>query len=439
MVELPWDDAKTEFEKLAAEFNDFTLELSAETKGVLGDALEEQAQKINEFTSAVGMAIQDRPAAAAGEQHSADEELRKAPSPREVARAEVEAKFMALRAQQSVVMPSQAAAFQQKAQEVREQREVALANHTDASSVNAPQFRADPPPLPVLAANNHSGGMGGQQGGGYGAGAGGAGGPAGNSSSPMTGGSPVSPMSGVGSGAGGGSLGDSVSDTEIGTKTSADGMMGGSGMQQPMMGGQQPMMPGQPQPGATGTGQPQGFGTGAPTGMLGGATGSGGARRDKKRDRDLPTDLTGAGAIGAIGGATAAAAAAGVDRGASVTGVTTKADTSGGTGTNLSGAQGKPPGGDGNKGGMLGRAPMGMMGGMGGMGGAGAGGGSGPKEKPDIKQTVRDKDLHGLDSLDHAVGGGRIEGATSEHTDETGTDRFFDAEAWKNKPKPKDF
>lgn len=428
MVELPWDDAKTRFEELAQKFDSFALTFNEGAKGALADAMEERVKAVNEFTSAVAMAIMDRPAASAAAQHAADEVLRDAPKPAEVRKAEVEAAFMTLRAKQSIIPLPQAAAYEQKAQELRSRREEAYEFHTDASSVNAPNFIATPPPLPELAgAADGSRGHGNSGTSGYPGGNGGQGASGGGSGAGAPGSGSVTGGSGSGGSLGGGSVGDS----EIGTETSSDGLgAGAGGMQQPMM-GQQPMQ-GQPQAGAAGA-NPAAFGQ--QPGMLGGpgytspsAADAMRRNRDKdKRNHDLATGLTGAagGAAAVMGGA----AAAGVDRGVSVSGVNTKADTSG-LGTNLSGANGPKPGSGTGPGGMLGRAPMGMVGPM---AGAGAGAGGTTKEKPDIKPGVKDAALHGTDELKDAVPGGLVGRDTAEPEDETGVDRFFDKEEWKRK------
>lgn len=428
MVELPWDDAKTRFEELAKKFDSFALTFNEGAKGALADAMEDRVKAVNEFTSAVAMAIMDRPAASAAAQHAADEVLRDAPKPAEVRKAEVEAAFMTLRAKQSIIPLPQAAAYEQKAQELRSRREAAYEFHTDASSVNAPNFIATPPPMPELAndqrgsrghgnsgTSGYPGGNGGQ--GGHGAGGPGAGAPGSGS---VTG----------GSGSGGGLGGGSVGDSEIGTETSADGLGATpGGVQQPMM-GQQPMQ-GQPQAGAAGA-NPAAFGQ--QHGMLGSTSPSAADAmrrnrdKDKKRNHDISTGLTGAagGAAAVMGGA---AAAGGVDRGVSVNGVNTKADTSG-LGTNLSGANGKPPG-TGGAGG-----PGGMMRGGGMMGGMPMGSGAqqaNSKEKPDIKPGIKDAALHGYEPLKDAIPGGVIGSETAEPEDETGVDRFFDKEDWDRK------
>lgn len=428
MVELPWDDAKTRFEELAKKFDSFALTFNEGAKGALADAMEDRVKAVNEFTSAVAMAIMDRPAASAAAQHAADEVLRDAPKPAEVRKAEVEAAFMTLRAKQSIIPLPQAAAYEQKAQELRSRRDEAYEFHTDASSVNAPNFIASPPPMPELANNSRGvdgGGHGDSGTSGYPGGNGGQGASGGGSGAGAPGSGSVTGGSGSGGGLGGGSVGDS----EIGTETSADGLgAGAGGMQQPMM-GQQPMQ-GQPQAGAAGA-NPAAFGQ--QPGMLGSTSPSAAdamrRNRDRKRDRDrdISTGLTGAagGAAAVMGGA----AASGVDRGVSVNGVNTKADTSGSAQTNLSGANGKPPGtgGAGGPGGMM--RGGGMMGGPMGSGAQQAN----SKEKPDIKPGIKDAALHGYEPLKDAIPGGVIGSETAEPEDETGVDRFFDKEDWDRK------
>lgn len=428
MVELPWDDAKTRFEELAREFDEFTLTLDPDAKGALADAMEERVKAVNEFTSAVGMAIMDRPAATAAEQHRADEQLRDAPKPAEVRRAEAEARFMVMRAEQSIIPPVQAAAFAQRAQELRARREEALSDHTDASSVNAPNFVAVPPPLPQVA--NESRGVPT-----YGTGAPGTG----TAAAPSNG-SPASTAHGTGSASPlpsstsptGSLSSDPLSASDVGTETSADGLggVGAGGVQQPMM---QPMQ-GQPQAGAAGTAAPNPYGQ--QPGMLGGPgytspSAADAMRRNRNRkgdrDRDIATGLTGA--AGFAAGAAGAAGAAAVDRGISVQGVTTKADTSG-LGTQLSSANGKPPAG--GAGGPVGGRMGGMMGPMM-AGGLGSGSTGTSKERPDIKPGVRDSELHGLDPLRDAIPGGVVSRDTAEPEDETGTSNYFDIEEWKRK------
>lgn len=428
MVELPWDDAKTRFEELAKKFDSFALTFNEGAKGALADAMEDRVKAVNEFTSAVAMAIMDRPAASAAAQHAADEVLRDAPKPAEVRKAEVEAAFMTLRAKQSIIPLPQAAAYEQKAQELRSRREEAYEFHTDASSVNAPNFIATPPPMPELAgAADGSRGHGNSGTSGYPGGNGGQGASGGGSGAGAPGSGSITGGSGSGGGLGGGSVGDS----EIGTETSADGLgAGAGGMQQPMM-GQQPMQ-GQPQAGSAGA-NPAAFGQ--QPGMLGSTSPSAADAmrrnrdKDKKRNHDISTGLTGAagGAAAVMGGA----AAAGVDRGVSVNGVNTKADTSGSAQTNLTSANGKPPGtgGAGGPGGMM--RGGGMMGGP--MGSGAQGGAGGSKEKPDIKPGVRDEKLHGYEPLKDAIPGGVIGSETAEPEDETGVDRFFDKEDWDRK------
>lgn len=104
------------------------------------------------------------------------------------------------------------------------------------------------------------------------------------------------------------------------------------------------------------------------------------------------------------------------DRGTSVTGVTSKVDTSGMNSPAVS-ATGSQPGSGDQRGNQMGGRMMGGMGGMGGMmGGMGGaqGAGKGSKEKPEI--FTQDKDLLGKESLDQAIEGGMIGRDTSAPT-----------------------
>lgn len=104
------------------------------------------------------------------------------------------------------------------------------------------------------------------------------------------------------------------------------------------------------------------------------------------------------------------------DRGTSVTGVTSKADTSGMNSPSVTTSGAQPGSGD-QRGNQTG-GRMGGMGGMGGMMGGGMGGaqgaGAGSKEKPEI--FTQDKDLLGKESLDQAIEGGMIGRDTSAPT-----------------------
>lgn len=431
MVELPLDDAATRYRKIAEKIEDirWTMDVS-DLKGATSDQLNATIEGFNTFISTAADKLMDQ-ASTVTDQHGADEGLRDNSLPvKEIEALEEKAEKLERLTAQTVTKFSantgiaQAAVMARaEAEYERQRRESALGRHTLSASTNAPKLLVTPPSLTGAGVgglfgsggtDSHDGGSrvlpqtgGGSGGGGGGTGAGSAGLP-----------------SAASAGAGGGSLGgSSVDATDIGTETSSDGLMGGGtgAAGQPMMGQpmqaqgqpQQPTMPSMAGTGAAGAG-----------GMLGTANGAG--ARSRKRDRkDEPrTDLSGAGFVaGGLGGAAAGAAAAGVDRGVSVSGVNTKADTSG-LGTNLSGAGGKPGGGGAPTPNMM---RGGMMGGMGPMmGGMGSGAQGTTKDRPDIKPLVKDRDLNGLDSLERGIDGGIIGRDTAEAPDETGIDRYLD-------------
>lgn len=438
MVELPLDDAASAYEGLAETFNDMRLSVGAGVDGLEGavaDALQDNIEGLHRFTSQTAEVLAEL-AGTVRDQHRADEKLRDGSLPvREIEELEEKAQTLeritnSTRSGFSLNTSISVAArmAREKVEHEKHRRAVALGQHTTAAATHEPRLRIDPPTPWAVSGTGITGRGAGEQ---YGGddqipGNTGSGGAGGSSSVAPSGGGGSLPSAGTGSGsAGSGSLDDS----RVSTETSADGMSGGMGAagMQPMMG--QPMQaPQQPQmPSMSGTGA-----AGMP-GMLGatpGASGAAGARNRKRDRKDEPrTDLTGAGFVaGGIGGAAAGAAAGAVDRGISVQGVTTKADTSG-VGTQLSGGQGgKPVGGNptGNmmRGGMMG--PM-MAGGL----GSGASGTT--RSRPDITQVIKDKELHGLDSLKDAVNGGIIGRDTAEPEDESGTSSYFDIEEWKRK------
>lgn len=424
MVELPLDDAASAYEKLAEELNGIRFSpTSDDMEGLVADQLRADGEGFNTFTSRTADVLADL-AKVVRAQHEADERLRDNPAtPAAVEEAAKLAAAYELKSKYVTAMSpldmARAVQAQKDYEEIKRQREAAINAHTNAAAAHAPKLNMDAPPISVYTStvcspytpgsgDRHAGNEvvgGSQTGGSGGSGAGSAGLP-----------SAASP------GAGGGSLGGgSVDASDIGTETSSDGLMGGGtgAAGQPMMGQpmqaqgqpQQPTMPSMAGTGAAGAG-----------GMLG--TPGGAGARNRKRDKTEPrTDLSGAGFVaGGLGGAAAGAAAAGVDRGVSVSGVNTKADTSG-LGTNLSGAGGKPGGGGAPTPNMM--RGGGMMGGPM-MGGMGSGAGGGTKAKPDIKPLIKDRDLHGLDSIKDAIPGGNIGRDTAKPEDLTGVDQFLD-------------
>lgn len=428
MVELPLDDAATAYEKVAQALEDvrWTMDIS-DLKGKSAETMSATIESFNAFTSEASARLADH-VGNVQNQHAADEDLRDNPKPSEVRELEAQAERIERLAKSStglstapMIMAAQARA---KADDARQRRDAAFARHDSSSAQNAPKLLVMPPALTGVstawndgyAPSNSGGGTDGHDGG--------------SRVLPQTGGGSGSSMDSgssslpsASSGGSGGSLGgSSVDASDVGTETSSDGMMGAGGAQTPMMSqpqaaqAQQPQMPSMGGTGATGTPQ---------SGMLGGAgstTGTG-ARNRRDRRNEPNTDLSGAGVVaGGVAGAVGAAGAAGIDRGASVSGVNTKADTSG-LGTNLSGASGKPGGGAAAPTGNMMRGG-GMMGGMGAMGSGAQQANS--KEKPDIKPLIKDRDLNGLDSLKDAIDGGIIGRSTSEAPDETGIDRFLD-------------
>lgn len=194
----------------------------------------------------------------------------------------------------------------------------------------------------------------------------------------------------------------SVSDTAASTSLTADSGTGTPVSAQPALAQQVPAQPqmapmqGQPQGGAGGGGVPAGgaapAGTGIPRGsMLGGAVRDRNGKKDRDKDREpvSPSNLDSL--IGVAAGAGAGVGAStigGIDRGSSVSGVTTERTITGAgatQGTALSGNTTPPPN---NPNGLGAGATARGMGPMGGMGGMGAGGGMGSGTtvaRPDIK------------------------------------------------------
>lgn len=422
MVELPLDDAATRYEKLAEKVNDIRFGLdTSELDGAVAEALMASAVGLNEFTSRTAEILMEQ-ANAVRVQHAEDEQLRDAPKPSEVRELEQKAQQLAVIARYSVnptaVATAEVAA--QAAAEKRLEREIALSKHTSASAANAPRLLMEPPSLSGIGApgtgNSRTGGDY-RDGGGI------------NNlnpqwSSPGTtdkighGGSPdkIGPGGGTPDkiGPGGGSP---ISDTGVNTETSSD-MMGSGTPQQQMMG--QPQAGAQQQP-TTPTGA-QGAGTPAGGNMLS-SNPSGLNSRNRKRDdkdekRDASLDLSSGGVVGAV-----PVGMGGVDRGISVSGVTTDKDTTGRVGqTNLSAGGAKPgDGGNAPRGNMM-RGGMTPMGGM----GSGAQGQSVKREPNPIMSALKDRYLHGFDSIKEGVEGGMVGRTTADTPTLDGTDQFLD-------------
>lgn len=220
------------------------------------------------------------------------------------------------------------------------------------------------------------------------------------------------PGDGTGDGTGGGdtftpsspsetATNSSMSDTAANTGLSSDtGLMNGAGAgATPQQALGQPMAQAPSAAGAgggaapAGTGIPSGSMLGAPNGSAGGSGSRGGRNRDKdKKDKEgiTPGNLDGLFGVGAP--VAAAAAVSGIDRGSSVSGVTTERPIDGkgvNASTALSGANGanpNNPNGLGSGSTARGMGPMGG-GGMGPMGAGGGGAGGGTAKTPDIKAT----------------------------------------------------
>lgn len=423
MVELPLDDAATRYEKLAEKVNDIRFGLdTSELDGAVAEALMASAVGLNEFTSRTAEILMEQ-ANAVRVQHAEDEQLRDAPKPADVRELEQNAQQLAVIARYSVnptaVATAEVAA--QAAAEKRLEREIALSKHTSAAAANAPRMQMDPPSLMGVPGIGGGPEHGSSWGGGI------------NNINPKQS-NPVTPDKiGHGGGTpdkigpGGGTPdkigpgGGSISDTDVGTTTSGD-MMGSGAPQQAMMGTpqaagqQQPTMPSMSGTGAQGAGTPSGMLSSNPSGLN-----SRNRKRDDKDRRDGGMDLSSGGVVGAVPVGTG-----GVDRGISVSGVTTDKDTTGRAGmTNLS-AAGSKPGGDGNN------APRGNMmrgGMMGGMGGMGSGANTpNVKSKADnpIVSALKDRYLHGFDSLREGVEGGMVGRNTAVAPTLDGTDQFLD-------------
>jgi hypothetical protein len=169
----------------------------------------------------------------------------------------------------------------------------------------------------------------------------------------------------VGGGGGGMPSLPPMSMADIGTHVSGDTTSAGAARSAMSMTPQMQPMTGMSGGAPTGGGMPAGMGA-MPGGMPNMQPMSM-SKRDKKKD-ELPTYLSGAdGAAAGSGlGAAAGVAAGQVDRGGSVTGVTTRADVSGrGSGAV---AAAPPPSSSGSGGGRMMGGPMGGLGGLGGGG-----------------------------------------------------------------------
>ena len=422
MVELPLDDAATRYEKLAEKVNDIRFGLdTSELDGAVAEALMASAVGLNEFTSRTAEILMEQ-ANAVRVQHAEDEALRDAPKPSEVRELEQKAQQLAVIARYSVnpTAVAMAETAARAAAEKRLEREIALSKHTSAAATNAPRLLMEPPSLSGIGApgtgNSRTGGDY-RDGGGI------------NNLNPQWSSPGTTDKIGtggggdkIGPGGGGDKLGPGggspISDTGVNTETSSD-MMGSGAPQQAMMG--QPQAGAQQQP--TTPAGAQGAGTPAGGNMLSNNSAANAARnrrRDDKRDGSM--DLSSGGVVGAVpmGGP------GGVDRGVSLSGVTTDKDTTGRVGqTNLSAGGAKPgDGGNAPRGNMM---RGGMMGGMGGMG-SGAQGGTNVKSKADnpIMSALKDRYLHGFDSIREGVEGGMVGRETADTPTLDGTDRFLD-------------
>lgn len=389
---------------LAGELNSLSQRMvsSLPQEGFQGKFADAAIAAVQQFSSSTGR-LADASyelAAASRTQADADAKLAAAPSPKEVAAAV--AAYQQAAANRS---PDLASLYSER-QALGNERKAALAAHGSSSGASAASMAAvDVPCAPSPGGICVPGGGGKPTEGDDSAGNDGSlDAPSDETpadSAPMPGDAPSTSAAPSDMSDGGGTT-PSVSDSAAGTSLTADSGAGTPLSAQPALAQQAPAQPqmapmaGQPQGGAGGGGVPGGgaapAGTGIPRGSMLGAP-SGGSRGGSGRNRDKKEGITPSALDGLFGvGAPAAAAAVvgGIDRGSSVSGVTTERTVTGPgatQGTALSGAGGANPNNPSNP------NQGAMRGGMGGMpmGGMGAGAGMGSGNtvaRPDIKAAT---------------------------------------------------
>lgn len=392
MVDTPFDGAARGYGKLGPSFADIgdrfaTLQADIEgsmqgesatsIQGLIGDYRQRMVELSDHTTEMVTTCVV---------QADADHRLMAAPSP-----ADVEDQRDRLRAANRLGSVAQALHEGEKLREISSARDDAYVKHMNDTFVTEPKI------VPVEPKTNWRRGSGK------------------NANTAATGEDGVSlmplnrPSSGVGGGGGGGGMPSlpPMSMANIGTHTSGD-VAGAARSATPMPPQMQPMT-GMSGGAPAGGGMPVGMGA-MPGGMPNMQPMSM-SKRDKKKD-ELPTYLSGAdGAAAGSGlGAAAGVAAGQVDRGSSVTGVSTRADVSG-RGSGAVAATPPPSGSGGSGSGRMMGGPMGM----GGLGGGNSLHQQNGKARPDIPN--RDPDLVGQGAADAAVQGGIVGRASSKSPD----------------------